>query len=349
MSTKERIKIAFPNSPFLKTGRPDPFLEFLKQEKFHVEIETNIASANYLFLYPNRINEMFEVCKNKKDKILIFITSESVTPDFNLFDYGIGYDNLTFGDRYCQFHYQAQLFNYKLDKQVSRSVLETKNNFCEFLYSNPNSHKNRDLFFHQLSKYKKVDSLGNHLKNVTHDVSKRHSNNFFEESVKIKQPYKFSIAFENSCHIGYNTEKLISSMLANTIPIYWGDKEITRYYNTKSFINCHEYDSFDHVIEKIIELDNDDDKYFEMLSQNWKTPEQIELFENQKKDLIIFLNNIFDQPIQNAHRKPIGTFNEFYSNRLRPRSDKFNDIMKKLHHWGYLIKNFLKQKGKQLY
>lgn len=343
MNTKELFKIAFPNSPFLKTGRVDPFLEFLKQEKFYFKIESNLKSANYLFIYPNRINEMFDLCKNYKDKILIFITSESVMPDFNLFDYAIGYDNINFGDRYCQFHYQSQVFSYRLDNQISKTVVEEKKHFCNFLYSNPNSHKNRDLFFHKLSKYKKVDSLGSHLKNVTHDVSKRHSNNFFVDSIKEKQPYKFSIAFENASHIGYNTEKIISSMLANTIPIYWGDKEITKYYNSKSFINCHEFNNFDNVIEKIIELDNDDEKYFEMLSQDWKSDEQAQILESQKEDLIRFLNNVFSQPVKDAQRKPRGTFNDFYSNHLISGSDKFNDYYKKLHHWGHLIKNSLKK------
>ncbi|NOQ25215.1 MAG: hypothetical protein GQ564_07615 [Bacteroidales bacterium] len=339
---KESIKISFPNSPFLKSGRPDPFLEYLIKEGFNFKVEEEIPDANYIFLYPNRIDEMLNICKNYKDKILIFITSESVTPDFNLFDYAIGYDQISFGDRYCQFSFQAQVFNYKLEKNITKSSLDEKKKFCNFLYSNPNSHKNRDIFFHQLSKYKKVDSLGQHLKNVSHDVSKRHSNNFFADSVNEKLAYKFSISFENASHNGYNTEKIISSMVANTIPVFWGDKDINRYYNSESFINCHEYDSFDQVIEKIIDLDNDDDKYLEMLSKRWKTPEQIELLENQKSDFLNFLNNIFNQPIQDAQRKPAGTFNDFYTKRIGSASNRIDNYYKKLHHWGYLFKKKFK-------
>lgn len=39
----------------------------------------------------------------EKAKILIFFTREAQTPDFNIFDYAIGFDlNLNFGDRFIQ-------------------------------------------------------------------------------------------------------------------------------------------------------------------------------------------------------------------------------------------------------
>jgi hypothetical protein len=35
--------------------------------------------------------------------------------------------------------------------------------------------------------------------------------------------------------------------------------------NTKAFINCHEYDDLDAVVQKVIELDQGDEKYLVML------------------------------------------------------------------------------------
>ena len=53
--------------------------------------------------------------------------------------------------------------------------------------------------------------------------------------------YKFTVAFENNSALGYNTEKLTDPMLAGSIPIYFGNPQIGRHFNTRSFINAHEY------------------------------------------------------------------------------------------------------------
>jgi len=176
------------------------------------------------------------------------------------------------------------------------------------------------------------------LRNVVQTVSHRHSENFFMDSVHEKKPYKFSIAFENACHTGYNTEKIISSMLANTIPIYWGDNEISKYYNPESFINCNDYETFDDVVKKVIELDQDDEKYLNVLRRSWKTDNQIQFLQTQKDNLIEFINHIFSQPVHKANRKPIGTFNDFYSKHLFSCRYKWDEYYKKIHRWGHLVK-----------
>ena len=43
--------------------------------------------------------------------------------------------------------------------------------------------------------------------------------------LKIISNHKFNIAFENSSYPGYVTEKITDAFIANTIPIYWGDKK----------------------------------------------------------------------------------------------------------------------------
>src|SRR5262249_2370957 len=53
--------------------------------------------------------------------------------------------------------------------------------------------------------------------------------------------YKFVIAFENSSHPGYNTEKLTHAIEADCVPIYWGDPEIGRSFNVARVINAHDY------------------------------------------------------------------------------------------------------------
>lgn len=106
-----------------------------------------------------------------------------------------------------------------------------------------------------------------------------------------QQQYKFSIAFENTSSKGYTTEKLIEAKAAGTIPIYWGNPEIAKEFNTKSFINCHEYENFDEVIEVIKKIDNDDELYLKYLNE----PFSLEGFDLEKKELSDFLYNIIEK------------------------------------------------------
>ncbi|MEQ1798592.1 MAG: glycosyltransferase family 10 [Lacibacter sp.] len=81
--------------------------------------------------------------------------------------------------------------------------------------------------------------------------------------------YKFVISFENSTHPGYTTEKLIEPMLVNSIPVYWGNTEVGKDFNTDSFVHVNQYASYEKAIERIIELDKDEEQYLQMAAQPW--------------------------------------------------------------------------------
>jgi hypothetical protein len=100
--------------------------------------------------------------------------------------------------------------------------------------------------------------------------------------------YKFVMSFENSSYPGYNTEKLVDGFISKTIPIYWGDTNVNSDYNPKSFLSYHDYNNQDILIEKILELDNDDSKYNQMLLE--QPIINYSLFDENK--LINFLNKI---------------------------------------------------------
>lgn len=335
-------KVAFPNSPYLSSGRKDLLLLFLKEAAIQVELLINPDEADYIFLYPNRLLEMYQLCEKFKNKILILVGIESMAPDFNLFDYALGTNSIDFEDRYCRFQYEiigVNTFGHNL--QVPKEVnLEnsTKRKFCSFIYSNPDAHPNRDAFFHKLSEYRKVDSLGKHLRNVDRKISEGFVGDWIGESIKAKSEYKFSIAFENILANNCNTEKIISSMNANTIPLYWGDPCITKYYNSESFINCHSFNSFEEVIERVIELDTNDTMYKEMLVHEWRTPEQIKRVNRNKSDVVNFLSNIFNQNYNLAFRKPVGTFHNRYREFHTTDFKALKRIKKIIHHKAHLIR-----------
>jgi hypothetical protein len=113
---------------------------------------------------------------------------------------------------------------------------------------------------------------------------------------KFQSEYKFSIAYENNAyrleHPGYTTEKIMEPMTVNSIPIYWGNPVIDREFNTKSFINFYDFNSEEDMIDYIIELDKDDDKYLEVLKQPWFTDYNIP-DNNKIENIKSFLYKIF--------------------------------------------------------
>ncbi|MFT4261024.1 MAG: glycosyltransferase family 10 domain-containing protein [Candidatus Woesearchaeota archaeon] len=163
--------------------------------------------------------------------------------------------------------------------------------FCAFIVSNP-SNIERLQFYQKLSKYKKVDSFGKIFKNKNFKVIKEIQ---YLSNPKIYKNYKFVICFENSYADEYITEKLPNAMLGGAIPIYKGANNADHYFNNKSFINYNDYKSFDKMIEKIIELDKDDEKYLEFINREWITPQNKKNIEQKEKEFKEFLDKVFKE------------------------------------------------------
>ncbi|WP_419910418.1 hypothetical protein [Hoeflea sp.] len=51
-------------------------------------------------------------------------------------------------------------------------------------------------------------------------------------------PYRYSVVIENSREEGYFTEKLVDSLLCDTLPIYWGAPDIDRYFDPDGMLIC---------------------------------------------------------------------------------------------------------------
>ena len=191
----------------------------------------------------------------------------------------------------------------KLESKNTDNIRNKK--FCAFSVSNP-SDLHRISFCKKLSKYKKVDSYGKVLKNCeypkelleAHKKAKGAGLNRF-----LLKEYKFNICFENSVADDYITEKLLNTMVGGAIPIYRGARNVGDYFNTGSFINYHDYGSYDKMIEKVIELDNDDEKYREFLQQPWCTEKNLENIEKKKKDTGLFVKKLVEQVERNRQRK----------------------------------------------
>lgn len=67
---------------------------------------------------------------------------------------------------------------------------------------------------------------------------------------------------------GYTSEKIFTSLLANTIPIYWGNSTIGDDISPDCFINLHDYVSIDEAIKRIIQIDENNNQYLDIVSSS---------------------------------------------------------------------------------
>lgn len=288
----------------------------------------------------------------ERAKIKICFAGEAFTPDFNVFDYCIGWDlDLKYNDRYCilppAHEYVARAFaayqkNDITTKKEAFRILEGKNKFCNFIYSNYLAHPMRDRLFYEVSAYKEVESLGRHLRNVKIELPLYNQDR--QSSIEFKKRYKFSIASENARFPGYTSEKIYTSLYAHTVPIYWGDPQVSQYINPKAFINVHDYSSFDSLRDRIKEIDENDDLWCDIVSQPWHTDQQLELIRLRSNDYLNFFRNIFNQDVKEATRVPSGTFPDRYKYRFfygyRSKCKIYTDLL--LHKLRvYLSKHFI--------
>lgn len=192
----------------------------------------------------------------------IFYTGENLIPDFNLVDYGMGFQDIDFYDRYLRLpHYvlypgdtELALSKHKL---TDAEYLSHKK-FCNYVISNALSDPARDEMINVLNSYKTVDSGGRYHNNVGGPVV---------DKLAFQRDYKFTMTFENTGSRGYTTEKIMQAFASATIPVYWGNPDIAEEFNPKAFVNCHDFDSFEDVLEEIKRIDNDDAAFLSMVKE----------------------------------------------------------------------------------
>lgn len=278
------------------------FTDVWEPFSLHDNIFVKILQKKYEIIF-DAVHPQFLFCScfghehTRYSCVKICCLGENVTPDFNIFDYAYGFDRMTFEDRYMRYPlYKLYMSSDDLQEKTPQFFAEEstkKTHFCNFLYSNNrNAATERESFFHLLNKYKTVDSGGGFLNTLGYRV---------EDTCAWQRQYKFSIAFENSSKHGYVTEKILNALKAHTIPIYWGDPTVTQDFNPQRFINCHDYPSFDAVVDVVRQIDADPDMYQHMLMQPWFVGEKPPLPLDDEQ-FLQFFDHIIAQGPEKARR-----------------------------------------------
>lgn len=274
---KKRIKIDFSDfwGGFDKTN--NYFYNLLKDE-FDVEISNN---PDYLFFSVFGNSHQNYNCKK------IFYTGENVAPPLGYCDWSFSFDYLNDSRNYRLPHYLLYDGYYELEKEKVIEQNLSKRKFCNFVASNGNCQE-RNQFVQILSQYKKVDCGGRWMNNIGYAVSDKR---------KFQSEYKFSISFENNAYRpqfpGYTTEKIMEPMTVNSMPIYWGNPEIGKEFNTNSFVNFYDFNNLNDMVEHIIELDKNDELYLSKLNQSWFVNGEVPN-NNKLENIKSFLYKIFN-------------------------------------------------------
>jgi hypothetical protein len=257
------------------------FIYLFRQIKDNVII-TDASNADVIiFSCFGDSNKRYNHCKK------VFFTGENIRPDFNYCNYSLTFDFDEYGGRNIRLPLwllYIDWFNVKGygDPKtliplsfINKYIKKEKTKFCASVFSKPIS-----LRFDAINKiqsYKSVDCYGK--------IHQNHLPDGEDVKLDILSNYKFSICFENSAYPGYFTEKILHAKIAGNIPLYYSDKSFSQDFNENCCLNLINYKNLDHFLDHIKQIDNDDQKYLNILNEP--------LFKNE-----INLNDIKDK-IQN--------------------------------------------------
>ena len=134
------------------------------------------------------------------------------------------------------------------------AIQKMKTRFCAALssYAN-NTVKERTQFFHSLNRRQRIDSPGRGMNNTGFAG--------IGDKLALYQNYRFVLAFENKERLGWTTEKMYDPLAAYAIPIFWGDRNASKYFNPDSFINAHDFRSHEELAEYVCHVDRTPDLY----------------------------------------------------------------------------------------
>ena len=162
-----------------------------------------------------------------------------------------------------------QILN-KNRKQLEKAWKD-KTRFCAFINNNPI--EDRIELFNRLSKYSHIDSYGSLFNNTGGPI--RGSE---ETKLNILNKHLFTISYENSIRIGYNTEKIVHPYSVNCMGIYSGGIDYS-IFTGEGIIDSKAYDSLELMCKSIYELAQDKDKWINAMNRplfkNNKLPEDL--------------------------------------------------------------------------
>jgi hypothetical protein len=223
----------------------------------------------HIILFPGPINPV------KKN---IQITGEHTLSDPSKYLYNFSFRNNLLSNEICYPYFCQVIDTYKKYEKLFdyNENLHISEKFCSFIHSNGSCKIRNDFFNYLNSNYKKVCSYGK----LFNNVEKIYNHCWFDdEQIELISRHKFALCFENSRDDNdyYITEKILNVKLSGAIPIYWGTNKCLELFESNSFLflEGNTIKDFETLLNKIKNLDNNDEEYLKMKRNRLILPEKI--------------------------------------------------------------------------
>jgi hypothetical protein len=95
----------------------------------------------------------------------------------------------------------------------------------------------------------KIDNAGRYKNTIGYTIPGSYSD---PPILEVQKNYKLVLAFENAELDDYITEKIINPFRAGTIPVYFGSKQISKYFNPKRFVQVTCIDETVHELQRLL-------------------------------------------------------------------------------------------------
>lgn len=175
------------------------------------------------------------------------------------------------------------------------AIQKMKTRFCAALSSYANTTvKERTQLFHSLNRRQRIDSPGRGMNNTGFSG--------IGDKLAFYQSYRFVLAFENKERIGWTTEKMYDPLAAYAIPIFWGDRNASTYFNPDSFINAHDFRDHEELADYVCHVDSNPNLYEKYLRA---TP---------------FVNNL--PPEEFSRERVLRFFEKIFATQIKPVAQK---------------------------
>ncbi|XP_069824450.1 4-galactosyl-N-acetylglucosaminide 3-alpha-L-fucosyltransferase FUT6-like [Dendropsophus ebraccatus] len=138
-------------------------------------------------------------------------------------------------------------------KEAQNFTIPEKSKLVAWTVSNWNPNSKRVQYYNQLKDHIQIDVYG-----------RQHMRLSMEDLISVISKYKFYLAFENSIHRDYFTEKLWHNALdSGTVPIVLGPpkENYEKFLPPNSFIHVDDFPSAKDLANYLLELDKDPIKY----------------------------------------------------------------------------------------
>ena len=263
MNEKKRIKLAFIGFELMPFEK-EAWINLIRT-KFDIVIDQK--DPDFVIVTPQ--GDRFEYLQYKCPRI--FWTAEPMLPNFALFDYIIGFDDILFPDangvnRYFQLPYALfVIFAQGFFQKPPLSQIPNKSRFCSYVYGHHSANGEREAIFKEMEKIDRVDSAGTYLNNMPNHVYCNRGD--MNQKLDLLGACEFDIACESVPYPGFLTEKIVHCFMKGTIPIYVGDPHVTKWFNEKSFIRISGMEDIGQAMLRIRDLHDNDERRKQMLSE----------------------------------------------------------------------------------